>query len=61
MTRNFDEILYDKRVVAKNISYKLVTQVDYEKFLKTLVDDKNNSCDILCDESFETKSTQASI
>ena len=50
MSRNFSDILYDKRVVQKNIAHNLVTEEDYKKFLKTLVDDSQNSCEILCDE-----------
>ncbi len=42
-TKEFDERLYDRRVVQRNIKLGLVAAKDYERFLKSLEDDEDAS------------------
>lgn len=42
----FDETLFDRRVVEKNIRAGLITQKDYERYLKSLEDDEDNSIEV---------------
>lgn len=42
----FDERLFDSRVVEKNIRAGVISRKDYEKYLKSLDDDGDNALDI---------------
>ena len=46
-SKEFDEHLYDRRVVQKNIKSGLVTLKDYERYLKSLDDDEDGSASIV--------------
>ena len=47
MAKEFDEKLYDRRVVEKNIRNGVISQKDHEKFLKSLDDDSDNAEDVV--------------
>lgn len=42
----FDERLFDQRVVERNIRAGLITRKDYEKYLKSLDDDEDNALEV---------------
>lgn len=42
----FDERLFDLRVVEKNIRSGVISRKDYEKYLKSLEDDDDNAIDV---------------
>lgn len=42
----FDERLFDLRVVEKNIRSGVITRKDYEKYLKSLDDDDDNAVEV---------------
>ena len=39
----FDEILYDRRIVHRNIKDGVISPKDYERYLKSLEDDEDNA------------------
>lgn len=43
MAKEFDERLYDRRVVQKNIKAGIISAKDYERYLKSLEDDEDNA------------------
>lgn len=43
MAKEFDEKLYDRRVIEKNIRSGVISQKDHERFLKSLEDDEENA------------------
>jgi len=43
MAKEFDEKLYDRRVIQKNIKAGIVGAKDYERYLKSLDDDKDTA------------------
>ena len=55
----FDERLFDRRVVEKNLRAGLITQKDYERFLKSLDDDAENAMEVdtVLDSSGQTPRT----
>ena len=43
MTRKINETIYDKRVIDLHVKKGLMTNKDYEEFLKSLPDDSKNA------------------
>ena len=54
-----DPILFDRRIVERNIKRGIITRKDYDKFLKSLADsaDKVRSSDEVAEGSSEGKGT----
>ena len=46
MAKEFDEKLYDLRVVAKNIKSGLISAKDHEKYLKAVGDVADNAVNV---------------
>jgi hypothetical protein len=46
MSDQINEILFDKRVVERNITRGLVTREDYEKYLSSLEDSAEHSIEV---------------
>ena len=42
-SKEFDERLYDRRVVQKNIKAGIISSKDYERYLKSLDDDRDGA------------------
>lgn len=42
----FDERLFDLRVVEKNLRSGLISRKDYEKYLKSVEDDEDNALEV---------------
>ena len=42
----FDDRLFDLRVVEKNIRAGVITRKDYEKYLKSLEDEEDNALEV---------------
>ena len=42
----FDESLFDLRVVEKNLRSGLISRKDYEKYLKSVEDDADNALEV---------------
>lgn len=42
----FDERLFDLRVVEKNLRSGLISRKDYEKYLKSVDDDEKNAVEV---------------
>ena len=42
----FDERLFDLRVVEKNLRSGLISRKDYEKYLKSVEDDEKNALEV---------------
>ena len=46
MAKEFDEKIYDRRVVGKNIKAGVITPKDKERYLKSLEDDGANAVSV---------------
>lgn len=42
----FDERLFDLRVVEKNLRSGLISRKDYDKYLKSIEDDEDNALEV---------------
>lgn len=61
MAKKFDEVLFDNRTVKKYINKGLITDKDYEEFLKSLPDESKNADKIKAFEEEENLLTFSSV
>ena len=46
MAKEFDDKIYDRRVVGKNIKAGVITPKDHERYLKSLEDDASSALSV---------------
>jgi hypothetical protein len=46
MAKEFDEKLYDRRIVNRNIKNAVISSKDHERYLKSLEDDASNAVSV---------------